>query len=96
MLRPDQGTTPTSLRTERRTHSGELVEDFVVTWNDFSESGVPSRAARVICTGRGKKRVRTGASGVARRVAKTDPIAVSIVMSKVANNGWKSAPASTF
>ena len=96
MLSPDHGTTPTSRRTDKRTHAGELLVDDI--WLDFSDSVVadPSRAVRVIWTGRGKKRVRTGASGVASKVANTDPIDVSIVINNVANRGWKRAPARTF
>ncbi len=54
------------------------------------------RAVRVISRARGKRYVRNGARGVARRVAHAEPIVVSTVRKSVARAGENKAPASTF
>ena len=46
--------------------------------------------------GLGKKRVSSGAKGMARAEAKREPMVVKIVIRIVAKIGWKSAPANTF
>lgn len=90
MLMPDQGTTPTRRSTDRRTHADDL--DFV----RVSRCASPSRALRVMSSARGKKREMNGARGMARRVARTEPMVVSAVRRMVAIAGDNSAPATTF
>lgn len=90
MLIPDQGTTPTSRNTERRTQAGDLVLARVSTLTS------PSSALRVISRARGKKWVMKGASGIANSVANIEPRAVSAVNSNVASAGENKAPARTF
>lgn len=75
---------------ERRTHAGDLERVPISVW------GSDSNALRASASGRGKKRVRMGASGVARREAKMEPIVVSRVRRSVAQKGEKRAPARTF
>ena len=98
---------PMRRRTDNRTHaevprSSEVVVLFivsllsVVTVEENDGDDEPSSAARVSSTGRGNKRVKNGASGVESSVDKTEPIVVSTVITKVASNGWNSAPARTF
>jgi len=90
MLIPDQGTTPMRRRIERRTQGDE--RDFVPDMEPKS----PSRTLRVMSRALGKKYVRNGARGVESSVAQTEPIMVSVVRRMVAEDGEKSAPASTF
>lgn len=87
-LIPDQGTTPISRKTARRTHAGDVA--LVLA----PESA--SKALRAKASGRGKKRVRKGERGAERRVASMDPMVVSTARSRVAKTGEKRAPASTF
>lgn len=90
MLIPDQGTTPTRRRIESRTQAGDF--ELVL----ISDSGSDSNALRARASGRGKKRVRIGARGVARRDANIEPMVVTSVRRSVAHNGERRAPARTF
>lgn len=102
----DQGTTPTSRRTDNRTHAGVPPEDAdksldcadfgPTTEEEEEEKASPSRACLVISTGRGKTRDKVGARGMARRVENIEPRLVSRVITRVASKGWKRAPARTF
>jgi hypothetical protein len=89
MLMPDHGTIPMSRRIERRTQAGDVDLD-------VATSGSPSKVVRVNSTARGKKWDKSGARGVARRVAQADPSVVRVVRSSVARAGEKRAPARTF
>lgn len=93
---PDQGTTPISRNTERRTQAGDLFLDVSAESESRSNSESPLRAARVISRARGKRYVRNGARGVARRVAHAEPVVVRTVRKSVARAGENKAPASTF
>lgn len=90
MLIPDQGTTPTSRSTERRTQADDLALARVSTLAS------PSSALRVISRARGKKWVIKGASGIASSVANKEPRVVNAVKSSVARAGENKAPARTF
>jgi len=81
MLIPDQGTIPTRRSTDNRTHVGDFVFAPVV------KSDSPSRALRVICSARGNRRDREGASGTHRRVAQIEPNVVSAESNNVASTG---------
>lgn len=88
MLIIDQGTTPTSRKTVRRTQVGEVA--LVLS----PESA--SKMLRANANGRGKKWVRKGERGAERSVARMDPMVVSTASSNVAKKGENRAPARTF
>lgn len=96
ILMPDHGTTPTNRKTDNRTHADDLLLCTSVVESSCGLSDSPWSAVRVMSRARGKRYVRNGARGVARRVAQMDPIVVSVVRKRVAMIGENSAPANTF
>lgn len=91
MLIPLQGTMPTRRMITRRTHVG--VVGFRLS-EELGES--PLRACRVKVRARGKKTERMEERGVARRVARRDPIVVRRVCRSVAWMGDIIVPTNTF
>jgi hypothetical protein len=96
ILMPDHGTTPTSRKTDKRTHADDLFLCVSVVESSCGLSDSPCNAVRVMSSARGKRYVKNGARGVARRVAHREPMVVSMVRKRVATTGENNAPASTF
>ena len=89
-LIPDQGTTPTRRRKERRTH-GDFGRDWLsLPWIS------PDRATRVMSIAPGEICIRNGANGFESKVAQAEPRVVRVASKTVAGRGENNAPARTF